>query len=171
MTIAQKISPCLWSNFNAEQAVEHCLSIFENSRILATTRYGEAGPGPVGAVMTCLFEIEGQQFLALNGGPHFSFNRAISLIVNCDTQDEVDELWERLGADGTPDQCGWLTDKFGVPWQIVPRALPQMLLSGDAAQTQRMMRAIFEMKKLDIVKLRQAFGPKQEESHGSGIRQ
>jgi predicted 3-demethylubiquinone-9 3-methyltransferase (glyoxalase superfamily) len=169
MTIAQKISPCLWSNFNAEQAVEHCLSIFENSRILATTRYGEAGPGPVGAVMTCLFEIEGQQLLALNGGPHFSFNQAISRIVNCDTRDEVDELRERLGAGGKPDQCGWLTDKFGVPWQIVPRALPEMLLSDDAAQTQRMMRAIFEMKKLDIAKLRQAFGSKQEESHGSGI--
>jgi predicted 3-demethylubiquinone-9 3-methyltransferase (glyoxalase superfamily) len=113
--------------------------------------------------LTCLFEIEGQQFLALNGGPQFSFNQAISLIVNCDGQDEVDELWERLGADGMPNRCGWLADKFGVPWQIVPRALPEMLQSGDAARTQRVMRAMFEMKKLDTAKLRQAFGPNQEE--------
>jgi predicted 3-demethylubiquinone-9 3-methyltransferase (glyoxalase superfamily) len=171
MTSAQKITPCLWFNFNAEEAVEHYLSIFKNSRTLTTTGYGEAGPGPVGAVMTCLFEIEGQQYLALNGGPQFSFNQAISLIVNCDTQDEVDELWEKLGADGKPNQCGWLSDKFGVSWQIVPRAVPEMLLSGHAAQTQRMMRAIFGMKKLDIAKLRQAFGPNQEEDHGTGIHQ
>ena len=158
-----KITPFLWFESEAEAAALLYVSVFPNSRITRITRYGEAGPGPVGAVMTRLFEIEGQQFLALNGGPQFSFNQAISLIVNCDTQDEVDELWERLGADGTPNQCGWLTDKFGVPWQIVPRALPEMLLSGDAARTQRMMRAIFEMKKLDIAKLRQAFGPNQEE--------
>jgi predicted 3-demethylubiquinone-9 3-methyltransferase (glyoxalase superfamily) len=113
--------------------------------------------------LTCLFEIEGQQFLALNGGPQFSFNQAISLIVNCDGQDEVDELWERLGADGTPNRYDWLADKFGVPWQIVPRELPEMLQSGDAARTQRVMRAMFEMKKLDIAKLHRAFGPNQEE--------
>jgi len=163
MTSAQKITPCLWFDFKAEEAVDHYLSIFRNARVLSTTRYGEAGPGPAGAVMTCLFEIEGQQFLALNGGPQFRFNQAISLIVNCDGQEEVDELWERLGADGTPSRCGWLADKFGLHWQIVPRMLPETLLSGDAARTQRVMRAIFEMKKLDIAKLRRAFGPNQEE--------
>jgi predicted 3-demethylubiquinone-9 3-methyltransferase (glyoxalase superfamily) len=161
---AQKITPCLWFDFTAEEAVEHYLSVFKNGRVLSTTRYGDAGPGPAGAVMTCLFEIEGQQFLALNGGPHFSFNQAISLIVNCDTQAEVDELWERLGAGGSHNRCGWLADKFGVPWQIVPSALPEMLQSGDAAQTQRMMRAIFEMKKLDVAKIRRAYyGQNQEE--------
>ena len=160
----QKITPCMWFDFKAEEAVEHYLSVFTNGRVLSTTRYGEAGPGPAGAVMTCLFEIEGQQFLALNGGPQFSFNQAISLIVNCDTQAEVDELWERLGAGGRRDRCGWLADKFGVPWQIVPRAVPEMLQSGDAAQTQRMMRAIFERKKLDVAKIRQAYyGQNQEE--------
>jgi predicted 3-demethylubiquinone-9 3-methyltransferase (glyoxalase superfamily) len=163
MSDAQKITPCLWFDFKAEEAVDHYLSIFENARIVTTARYGEAGPGPAGAVMTLLFEIEGQQFLALNGGPQFSFNPAISLVVNCDTQNEVDDLWEKLSAGGAPGRCGWLTDKFGVSWQIVPRVLPEMLLSGDAAQTQRMMRAIFEMKKLDIATLRQAYRPKQEE--------
>src|SRR5271154_963228 len=139
MSDAQKITPCLWFDCKAEEAVYHYLSIFKHGRIVTTARYGDAGPGPAGAVMTCLFEIEGQQFLALNGGPQFSFNPAISLIVNCDAQAEVDELWEKLSAGGAPGRCGWLTDKFGVSWQIVPRVLPQMLLSGHAAQTPRLM--------------------------------
>lgn len=159
MTSAQKITPCLWFDFKAEEAVAHYLSIFKNGRIVSTTRYGAVGPGPAGAVMTILFEIDGQQFLALNGGPHFKFTAALSLIVNCDDQAEVDALWEKLSDGGAPGQCGWLTDKFGVSWQIVPRALPTLLLSGDAERVDRLMRAIMPMKKLDIAKLQQAFGP------------
>jgi predicted 3-demethylubiquinone-9 3-methyltransferase (glyoxalase superfamily) len=128
----QKITPCLWFDFKAEEAVAHYLSIFPTSRIVSTTRYGEAGPGPKGAVMTILFEIEGQQFLALNGGPHFKFTPALSLIVNCDNQAEVDLLWEKLAEGGSHQQRGWLTDKFGVSWQIVRRALPERLVGGDA---------------------------------------
>src|SRR5271157_5972020 len=116
----QKITPCLWFDFKAEEAVAHYLSIFSESRIVSTARYGEAGPGPKGAVMTILFQIGGQEFLALNGGPQFAFTPAISLIVDSATQAEVDELWDRLGAGGAPGRCGWLTDKFGVSWQIVP---------------------------------------------------
>jgi predicted 3-demethylubiquinone-9 3-methyltransferase (glyoxalase superfamily) len=159
MTSAQKITPCLWFDFKAEEAVAHYLSIFNNSRIVSTTRYGGTGPGPEGAVMTILFEIDGQEFLALNGGPHFKFTPAVSLIVNCDGQSEVDALWERLSDGGEPGQCGWLTDKFGVSWQIVPRALPAFLLSGDAQGVDRLMRAVMTMKKLDIADLQQAFGP------------
>ncbi len=153
----QKITPCLWFDFNAEAAVAHYLSIFKDSRIVSMTHYGEAGPGPAGAVMTILFEIDGQQFLALNGGPQFKFTPALSLIVNCDDQAEIDRLWEKLSDGGAPGQCGWLTDKFGVSWQIVPRSLPALLLSGDAERSDRMMRAVMTMKKLDIAKLQEAF--------------
>jgi predicted 3-demethylubiquinone-9 3-methyltransferase (glyoxalase superfamily) len=159
MKRAQKITPCLWFDFNAEEAVAHYLSIFKNSRIVSTTRYGVAGPGPNGAVMTILFEIDGQQFLALNGGPHFKFTPALSLIVNCDDQAEVDAMWEKLCDGGAPGQCGWLTDKFGVSWQIVPRALPALLLSSDAEAVHRLMGAVMTMKKLDIAQLQQAIGP------------
>jgi len=154
----QKITPCLWFDFNAEEAVAHYLSIFPNSRILSTARYGEANPGRKGAVMTIFFEIEGQRFLALNGGPHYKFTPAISLMVNCDDQAEIDTLWEKLAVGGEHVQCGWLTDKFGVSWQIVPRALPEFL-SGDAERTDRVMRAVMAMKKLDIAQLQQAFAP------------
>jgi len=157
MTSAQKITPCLWFDFKAEEAVAHYLSIFKNSRIVSTTRYSEAGPGPAGAVMTVLFEIDGQQFLALNGGPQFKFTPALSLIVNCDDQAEVDTLWERLSEGGAPGRCGWLTDKFGVSWQVVPRALPALLVSGDAERSDRLMRAVLTMKKLDIHELQRAF--------------
>ncbi len=159
MTSAQKITPCLWFDFKAEEAVAHYLSIFKNGRIVSTTRYGEAGPGPAGAVMTILFEIDGQQFLALNGGPQFKFTAALSLIVNCDDQAEVDALCTKLSEGGAPGRCGWLTDKFGVSWQIVPRALPTLLLSGDAERVDRLMRAVLTMNKLDIHELQQAFGP------------
>ena len=117
---AQKFTPCLWFDFNAEEAVAHYLSIFDSGRVVASSRYGEGGPGPKGAVMTILFEIEGQTFLALNGGPQFPFTPAISLMVDCADQAEVDRLWERLCEGGKPGQCGWLTDRFGVSWQIVP---------------------------------------------------
>jgi predicted 3-demethylubiquinone-9 3-methyltransferase (glyoxalase superfamily) len=156
----QKITPCLWFDMNAEEAVAHYLSIFKSGRIMTTARYGGAGPGPVGAVMTILFAIEGQQFLALNGGPHFKFTPAISLIVDCANQAEIDDLWERLGEGGEPGQCGWLTDRFGVSWQIVPSLVSQIMQSGDAAAIERVMRAVMSMKKPDIAKLEQAFEAK-----------
>jgi predicted 3-demethylubiquinone-9 3-methyltransferase (glyoxalase superfamily) len=153
----QKITPCLWFDFKAEEAVAHYLSIFKNGRTVSTTRYGEAGPGRKGAVMTILFEIEGQKFLALNGGPQFAFTPAISLIADCADQAEVDRLWEGLGEGGKLGQCGWLTDRFGVSWQIVPSVIPRLMLSGDAAGIERLMRAIMPMKKLDVARLQQAF--------------
>jgi predicted 3-demethylubiquinone-9 3-methyltransferase (glyoxalase superfamily) len=153
----QKIMPCLWFDFNAEEAVEHYLSIFKSGRVVSTARYGKTGPGPAGAVMTILFEIEGQRFLALNGGPHFKFTPAISLIVDCELQADVDRLWDRLGEGGAPGQCGWLTDKFGVSWQIVPSLVPRIMQSGDPAAIERVMRAVMPMKKLDTEKLQQAF--------------
>ena len=157
MNVPPKITPCLWFNFNAEEAVAHCHSVFRNGRTVTIARYGKAGPGPEGAVMTILFEIEGQRFLDLNGGPQFRFTPAISLILDCETQDEVDRLWERLGEGGTPGQCGWLTDKFGVSWQVVPRVLPEIMQRGGAAATERAMRAAFSMQKLDADRIRQAY--------------
>ena len=154
----QKITPCLWFDFKAEEAVAHYLSIFESGRVVATSRYGEGGPGPKGAVMTILCEIEGQKFLALNGGPQFAFTPAISLIVDCADQAEVDRLWERLGEGGKPGRCGWLTDKFGVSWQIVPSVIPRIMQSGDAAGVERVMRAVMPMTKLDVAKIQQALG-------------
>jgi predicted 3-demethylubiquinone-9 3-methyltransferase (glyoxalase superfamily) len=155
----QKITPCLWFD-NAEEAVAHYLAIFHKSRIVSKTHYGEAGPGPAGAVMTILFEIDGQQFLALNGGPQFKFTPALSLIVSCDDQAEIDRLWEKLASGGTPGQCGWLTDKFGVSWQIVPSLIPRVVQSGDAAARERLMRAVLPMTKLDIAGLERAVAAK-----------
>ena len=154
----QKITPCLWFDFNAEEAVAHYLSIFPNSRVVSTTRYGDFAPDRKGAVLTILFEIDGQRMLALNGGPRHKFTPALSLVVNCDDQAEIDRLWDKLAVGGEHVQCGWLTDKFGVSWQIVPRALPE-LLGGDAQQTDRVMRAVLTMKKLDIAQMQQAFAP------------
>jgi predicted 3-demethylubiquinone-9 3-methyltransferase (glyoxalase superfamily) len=152
----QKITPCLWFDFNAEEAVAHYLSIFANSRILSTTRYGDFAQDRKGEVLTILFEIDGQRMLALNGGPQYKFTPALSLIVNCDDQTEIDALWEKLAEGGEHVQCGWLTDKFGVSWQIVPRKLTEFL-GGDAKQTERVMRAVMSMKKLDITQLQEAF--------------
>ncbi|HEY1781597.1 MAG TPA: VOC family protein [Roseiarcus sp.] len=154
----QKITPCLWFDFNAEEAVAHYLSIFSNSRIVSTARYGEFAPDRNGAVMTILFEIDGQRLLALNGGPHYKFTPALSLMVNCDDQGEIDALWEKLAEGGQHVECGWLTDKFGVTWQIVPRILPE-LLGGDAQQTDRVMRAVMSMKKLDVAQMQAAASP------------
>ncbi|HEY5206672.1 MAG TPA: VOC family protein [Roseiarcus sp.] len=151
----QTITPCLWFDFNAEEAVAHYLSIFSNSRILSTARYGEFAAGRKGAVMTIFFEIDGQRFLALNGGPQYKFTPALSLMVNCDTQAEIDALWQKLAEGGEHIECGWLTDKFGVSWQIVPRVLPE-LLGGDAERTDRVMRAVMSMKKLDIAQMEEA---------------
>ncbi len=155
----QKITPCLWFDFNAEEAVAHYLAIFDRSRIVSKTHYVAAGPGPAGAVMTILFEVDGQQILAANGGPQFKFTPALSLVVNCEDQAEIDALWDKLSEGGAPGQCGWLTDKFGVSWQIVPRALPALLVSADASRADRLMRAVLAMKKLDIAQLQQAVGP------------
>jgi len=151
----QKITPCLWFDFNAEEAVAHYLSTFPRSRILTTTHYGESNPARKGAVLTILFEIDGQRLLALNGGPHYKFTPALSLMVNCDDQGEIDALWDKLAEGGEHIQCGWLTDKFGVSWQIVPRALPE-LLGHDVKQTDRVMRAVMSMKKLDIAQMEAA---------------
>jgi predicted 3-demethylubiquinone-9 3-methyltransferase (glyoxalase superfamily) len=154
----QKITPCLWFDFNAEEAIAHYLTIFRNSRIISTTRYGGANPSRKGAVMTILFEIDGQRLLALNGGPQYKFTPALSLMVNCDDQAEIDALWDKLVVDGAHNQCGWLTDKFGVSWQIVPRRLPEFL-DGDAQRTDRVMRAVMTMTKLDVAQLQRAASP------------
>jgi predicted 3-demethylubiquinone-9 3-methyltransferase (glyoxalase superfamily) len=153
----QKITTFLTFNDRAEEAVQFYVSIFKNSRILSTRRYGDAGPGPKGSFMTASFELEGQEFMALNGGPSFNFAHGISLFVNCETQAEVDELWEKLSEGGEQIACGWLTDKFGVSWQIVPTALWRMLDDKDPARSQRAMRAMLQMKKLNVEKLKQAY--------------
>jgi predicted 3-demethylubiquinone-9 3-methyltransferase (glyoxalase superfamily) len=153
----QKISPFLWFNNNAEEAAHFYTSIFNNSRIDSVMRFGDAGPGPKGSVMGISFELEGQAFKALNGGPVFTFTPAISLFVDCETQEEVDNLWARLGEGGEPQQCGWLKDKFGVSWQIVPLALGRMLQDPDAAKSTRVMQAMMRMVKLDVAELERAY--------------
>jgi predicted 3-demethylubiquinone-9 3-methyltransferase (glyoxalase superfamily) len=153
----QKITPFLWFEDQAEEAVNFYTSIFKNSRILNVARYSEAGPGPAGSVMTATFELEGQEFTALNGGPQYKFTEAISFVVNCKTQKEVDELWEKLTAGGEEGPCGWLKDKFGVSWQIVPTALGEMLSDPNPVKAQRVAEAMFKMKKLEIPVLRQAY--------------
>jgi len=152
----QKITPFLWFDNQAEEAMNFYTSIFKNSKITMLRRYGEEGPGPKGTVMTGTFELEGQQFMALNGGPHFSFSPAISLFVNCKTQEEVDELWDKLSAGGSQEQCGWLTDKYGVTWQIVPTVLGELMQDPDAGKAERVAKAMLQMKKLDINALRRA---------------
>ncbi|MGK3970058.1 VOC family protein [Sorangium sp. So ce1667] len=142
---------------NAEEAVRLYTSIFTNSRIIDDFRCGDAGPGPKGSLLTVEFEIEGQRFVAMNGGPHFKFNEAISLAVTCETQAEVDELWTKLTADGGAEsQCGWLKDRFGLSWQIVPSALPRLLQHPEPAKAARVMQAMMQMKKLDIARLEEA---------------
>jgi predicted 3-demethylubiquinone-9 3-methyltransferase (glyoxalase superfamily) len=155
--MTQKITPCLWFNFNAEEAVNHYLSIFKHSKILDVSYYGDAMPQHKGKVMLILFEIEGQQFQALNGAEAFPFTQAISLSVDCETQEEVDELWSKLSAGGTEIQCGWLKDKFGLSWQIVPHILMEMLKDKDVDRLARVMRSMFTMVKLDIARLQQAY--------------
>ncbi len=154
----QKITPFLWFNDNAEEAMNFYLSVFKNSKVGNVSRYGEAGPGPKGSVMVASFEIEGQKFTALNGGPQFKFTEAISFVVNCETQEEVDELWEKLiEGGGVPSQCGWLKDKFGLSWQIVPTILPKLLGGKDAEGSQRAMKEMMTMTKLDISRLQKAY--------------
>lgn len=159
--ITQKITPFLWFDHNAEDAAKFYTSIFKNSRIIDIAHYGEsaaeASGRPKGTVMTVAFELEGQLFMALNGGPVFKFSPAISLLVNCETQEEVDDLWEKLSEGGEQEQCGWLKDKFGLSWQIVPNALDEMLLDKDARKSERVMEALLQMKKIDIETLKVAY--------------
>jgi predicted 3-demethylubiquinone-9 3-methyltransferase (glyoxalase superfamily) len=152
----QKITPFLWFDDQAEEAMHHYVSIFKNSKVGKITRYGDAGPGPQGSVMVAAFELEGQQFTALNGGPHFKFTEAVSFVVNCETQEEVDELWQKLGEGGQFQQCGWLKDKFGLSWQITPTVLLELLNDPDPEKSRRVMEAMLQMTKIDIAKLRQA---------------
>lgn len=160
--ISQKITPFLWFDNNAEEAARFYTSIFKNSRILDVARYGEAGAQvsgrPKGTVMTVAFEIEGQRFVALNGGPVFKFSPAISFVVNCETQEEVDDLWEKLTEGGQVVQCGWLKDKYGVSWQVVPEVLGEMLQDEDTKKSERVMEAMLQMKKIEIHGLKQAYG-------------
>jgi predicted 3-demethylubiquinone-9 3-methyltransferase (glyoxalase superfamily) len=153
----QKITTFLWFNDQAEEAANFYVSLFKNSKIVNVARYGAAGPGPAGTVMVVTFELDGRQFQALNGGPQFKFTEAISLVVNCETQQELDEFWEQLSAGGEKSQCGWLKDKYGLSWQVVPTVLDRLLLDKDAAKASRVMQAMLQMGKLDIARLRQAY--------------
>ena len=155
--VMQKITPFLWFDNNAEEAMNFYISVFKDSKILSVTRYGEAGPGPKGSVMTGKFQLGGQEFMALNGGPHFKFTEAISFVVNCESQEEVDEFWEKLVEGGEESQCGWLKDKYGLSWQIVPTILVEMLQDKDPEKSQRVMKAMLQMIKIDIKTLKQAY--------------
>ena len=153
----QKITPFLWFDGKAEEAMNFYISIFKNSKVGRVTRYGEAGPGPKGTVMSATFQLEGQEFMALNGGPQFTFTPAISFFVNCETQQEVDELWEKLSEGGKKDRCGWLKDKYGLSWQIIPSALGRMLGDKDPEKSKRVMEAMLQMDKIDIKGLQEAY--------------
>ena len=153
-----KITPFLWFDNSAEQAAQFYTSIFRNSKILQTSRYPEGAPGPKGSVMTMKFELNGQEFIALNGGPHFKFNEAISFVVDCETQKEIDEYWEKLTSGGGKEvQCGWLKDKYGLSWQIVPAALGQLMADKDPMKAKRVTQAMLKMVKLDIEALKKAY--------------
>ena len=152
-----KITPFLWFDGKAEEAMNFYISVFKNSKIVRVTRCGEAGPGPKGTVMSATFQLDGQDFFALNGGPQFTFTPAISFFVNCETQQEVDELWEKLSEGGEKGRCGWLKDKYGLSWQIIPFVLGMMLQDKDAEKAKRVMQAMMQMNKLDIKTLQQAY--------------
>jgi predicted 3-demethylubiquinone-9 3-methyltransferase (glyoxalase superfamily) len=153
----QKITPFLWFDGNAEEAMNFYTAIFKNSKIGNVARYGEAGPGPKGSVMTATFQLDGQEFMALNGGPMFTFSPAISFFVNCQTQVEVDDLWDKLSAGGEKGRCGWLKDKFGVSWQIIPSALGELLRDKNPTKSKNVMQAMMQMGKIDINGLKQAY--------------
>lgn len=153
----QKITPFLWFDDKAEEAMNFYVSIFRNSKIVKVNRYPEGAPGPTGTVMTAEFQLEGQEFVALNGGPHFKFTEAISFVVNCESQEEVDRFWEKLSEGGEESQCGWLKDKYGLSWQIVPIVLVEMLEDNDPEKSQRVWKAMLQMKKIDIKTLKQAY--------------
>jgi predicted 3-demethylubiquinone-9 3-methyltransferase (glyoxalase superfamily) len=153
----QKITPFLWFDDNAEEAMNFYTSVFKNSKIVNVTRYGEEGPGPSGRLMSATFQLEGQEFMVLNAGPQFKFTEAISFLVDCKTQAEVDELWNTLSAGGEEAPCGWLKDKFGLSWQIIPTVLNELLNDPDPIKSQKVMKAMLQMKKIDIEKLKQAY--------------
>lgn len=153
----QKLVPFLWFDDKAEEAVNLYVSIFKNSKVGTVSRYGKGGPGPEGAVMTATFQLNGQEFMALNGGPMFKFTEAVSFLVNCETQQEVDDLWEKLSEGGQKSQCGWLKDKYGLSWQIVPTALGRLMGDPDKAKSGRVMQAMLQMTKIDIAKLQTAY--------------
>jgi predicted 3-demethylubiquinone-9 3-methyltransferase (glyoxalase superfamily) len=153
----QKITPFLTFNHQAEAAVNFYVATFKNAKILSESRYGEGGPGPAGALMTATFVLEGQEFMALNGGPHFSFAQGFSIFVSCETQEEVDELWEKLSAGGEKGPCGWLTDQFGVSWQVIPTALGQLMQDANPQKAQAVMQAMLQMSKIDIAALQRAY--------------
>ncbi|MDD5036445.1 MAG: VOC family protein [Methylococcaceae bacterium] len=155
----RKITPFLWFDGQAEEAANFYTSIFKNSKIGSITRCGEEGPGPKGTVISVNFELDGQEFIALNGGPHFTFSPAISFYVDCQSQEEVDELWEKLSAGGQKQQCGWLQDQYGVSWQIIPSTLSDLLNDPDATKSGRVMQAMLQMTKIDIETLKQAHEP------------
>lgn len=152
-----KITPFLWFNHQAEEAMHFYVSIFKNSKVGTVSRYGAARPGQQGKVMSVAFQLDGQDFIALNGGPHFQFTEAISLFVNCETQAEVDELWEKLSAGGETNRCGWLKDKYGLSWQIIPTALSKLMGDPDPAKSNRVMQAMLKMTKIDIAGLERAY--------------
>jgi predicted 3-demethylubiquinone-9 3-methyltransferase (glyoxalase superfamily) len=153
----QKITPFLWFDDKAEQAMNFYVSVFKNSKVGRITRNGEGGPGPKGTVMSVTFQLDGQEFMALNGGPHFTFTPAISLFVNCETQKEVDELWGKLSEGGKQERCGWLKDKYGLSWQIIPSALGKLMQDKNAARAKSVMTAMLQMNKIDIEALQQAY--------------
>jgi predicted 3-demethylubiquinone-9 3-methyltransferase (glyoxalase superfamily) len=155
--ITQKITPFLWFNDNAEEAANLYTSLFANSKILAVTHYGDTGPGPKGSVMTVKFQLEGQEFVALNGGPQFKFTEAISFVVNCETQEEIDRFWEKLSEGGETSRCGWLYDRFGLAWQIVPAHFEKLVEDENSERTGRVMAAMMQMNKLDIATLQRAY--------------
>jgi predicted 3-demethylubiquinone-9 3-methyltransferase (glyoxalase superfamily) len=155
--MSQQITPCLWFDDNAEEATNFYTSIFKNSKVLSIRRYGDAGPGPKGTVMTTTFELNGQEFLTINGGPLFKFTEATSFVVKCETQEEVDYYWDRLLDGGKPQACGWLKDKFGLSWQIVPSALYRLAGDSDPEKVNRVMQAMLKMIKLDIAELQKAY--------------
>ena len=152
----QKITPFLWFDGNVEEAMNFYTSIFKNSKVESVTRYGEGAPLPAGAIMSATFELEGQRFMALNGGPQFKFTEAISFFVNCETQEEVDRLWEKLSEGGQKSRCGWLKDKYGLSWQIIPSVLGVLLNDSDPARSKRVMMAMLQMSKIDIQELKKA---------------
>ncbi len=153
----QKITPFLWFDGKAEEAMNFYVSIFKNSRVVRVTRYGESGPGPKGTVMSATFQLEGQDFFALNGGPQFQFTPAISLFVSCETQQEVDELWEKLSKGGEKERCGWLKDRYGLSWQVIPSVLGKMLQDKDPEKSKRVMKAMMQMEKIDLNGLQKAY--------------
>ena len=156
MAALKKITPCLWFDAEGEEAAAFYTSIFKNSQILHVTRYGPAGPRPAGMVMTVNFELDGQEFVALNGGPEFTFNEAMSFQVNCESQEEVDELWTKLSDGGEEGPCGWLKDKYGLSWQVVPTILDGLISDPDPERSQRAMKAMLGMSKIDIAELQRA---------------